>query len=311
MNIENIINNTQYYICESCNYKTNKKSSWGKHIRTFKHNKINSNIKFDDYKKYTCNFCENSYKHHSSLWSHKKKCILKLNNYKNFISEESFLYCSSTVSTKNEKDLIFKLLEENKKKDEIMKIINKKDEIINNLLLDNKEFKNILIENMNNITINTNCNNKTQFNLNLFLNETCKNAMNIDDFIKTIEVNNNDLEDIGKLGYIQGVSNIFIKALKGLNETERPLHCTDKKREIFYVKDNNVWEKENDKKERIRKIIRMILHENSKYLNSLWKKNNPLWEDSESKKHKEYMNIIKICRPYMMIFKCPFRFMIY
>jgi len=169
------------------------------------------------------------------------------------------------------------------------------------LILENNEFKTLIMdflknppkqETVINHTENTmmNSNNK-QFNLQFFLNETCKNAMNITDFVDSLEIKSNELEDLGKLGYVQGISNIFIRGLKELDETERPLHCTDKKREILYIKESDNWEKEGTDKSRVKKIVKEIAHKNFKRIPD-WKEENPLSEDISSRKHIEYMQIL-------------------
>jgi hypothetical protein len=174
-------------------------------------------------------------------------------------------------------------------------------ELIMFLLKENKEFKELIMDQTNKmyeiaskpstavINTNTNCNNKNQFNLNVFLNEKCKNAMNMSEFLDTIQIHDDDFENIGKLGYVQGISNIFIKGLKDLDETVRPIHCSDIKREVLYIKDNDVWDKDvNNRK--IRNVIALIAHKNFKYI-PVWKEANPSASDVTTKKNDEYMQI--------------------
>jgi hypothetical protein len=113
-------------------------------------------------------------------------------------------------------------------------------------------------------------NSNNQFNLNFFLNETCKNAMNIKDFVDSLEIKSNELEDLGKLGYVQGISNIFIRGLKELDETERPLHCTDKKRETLYIKDDNEWVKDNNDKHILKQAIKDIASKNIQKISKIY-----------------------------------------
>jgi hypothetical protein len=131
------------------------------------------------------------------------------------------------------------------------------------LIKENNEFKNVMLETLKNIThiTNNNFHNKT-FNLNLFLNETCKNAMNITEFVDSLQLQVGDLEQVGQLGYIEGISNIIIKNLNAMDVTERPIHCTDKKRETMYIKDQDKWEKENEQKIKMHKIIRKVTNKN-------------------------------------------------
>jgi hypothetical protein len=160
------------------------------------------------------------------------------------------------------------------------------------LLFDNQEFKSMILDIVSkpSTTITTNCNNNNkQFNLNVFLNEKCKDAMNMSDFISSLEIQDEDFENIGKLGYIQGISNIFIKGLKDLDETVRPMHCNDLKRETLYIKDNDVWNKD-DNKQKIRNAIALIAHKNFKYI-PIWIESNPQALDGTTKKNDLYMKI--------------------
>jgi hypothetical protein len=147
----------------------------------------------------------------------------------------------------------------------------------------------------NNTTIsnnshNTNSHNKT-FNLQFFLNETCKDAMNIMDFVDSIKLQLSDLENVGKMGFVDGISNIIVKSLNSLDETKRPVHCTDTKREVMYVKDENKWEKENDNKPKIRKLIKHVTHKNTKLIKD-FKAKYPGCEKSESKYSNSYDKLV-------------------
>jgi hypothetical protein len=210
-----------------------------------------------------CN-CGKIFQHRQSLFKHRKKCF-----YKN---EEL---------SKNE--LIKQLMVQNQQ-----------------LIFENKEFKDLIIDQSNKmmelatkptsiINNNNSNNNNKQFNLNLFLNEKCKNAMNMSDFIDSIEIQDEDFENIGKLGYIQGISNIFIKGLKDLDETKRPLHCNDIKRETLYIKEDDSWIKD-DNKQKIRNAIALIAHKNLKYIPA-WREANPSASDVTTKKNDLYMRI--------------------
>jgi hypothetical protein len=166
------------------------------------------------------------------------------------------------------------------------------------LIFENKEFKELILEQSNkmlelatkptSVINNSNINNK-QFNLNLFLNDKCKNAMNMSEFLDTIQIEDDDFENMGKLGYIQGISNIFIKGLKDLDETVRPLHCNDLKRETLYIKDNDTWNKD-DNKQKVRNAIALIAHKNFKYI-PVWQEANPSSFDVTTKKNDLYMKI--------------------
>ena len=241
------------FACEICDFNCCKKGDWKRHVVTVKHISL-STSKTKHTKEYTCN-CGKIYKHSSSLSLHKKTC-------KNI---------SLNLS---DKELILMVINEN------------------------KELKNIIIEmskNVSNITNNTtntnsNNNNKT-FNLQIFLNEDCKNAMNISEFVSSIKMDLNDLEKTGRLGYVTGVSNIINKNLSDLDQTMRPIHCSDAKREVFYVKSEDQWIKETDAKPVLTKAIKQIAHENICQI-SAWQKKYPDCTAPDSKKNDMYLNIV-------------------
>jgi len=189
------------------------------------------------------------------------------------------------------------IIENSENNQNIEQNIDKKDELINYLIKENQEFKNLILEIVkkdtitnNNNNINNNSHNKT-FNLNFFLNETCKDAMNIMDFVDSLKLQLSDLENLGKLGYVDGISKIIVQNLKSLDETKRPVHCTDSKREVMYVKDDNKWEKENENKQKMRKVIKHVTHKNSKLLKE-FKSKYPGCEKSDSKYSDKYDKLI-------------------
>ena len=217
------------FVCECCNYSSSRKSQYYRHLSTDKHKILQNPTykKFQTEKLHICD-CGKKYKHSSTLFAHKKQCIAK--NIEN-----------ATDNTK--------LCELDK------------DELIIQLLKQNKELIEVLKNGTNNNN-NTNSHNKT-FNLQFFLNETCKDAMNIMDFVDSIKLQLSDLERVGELGYVEGISNIIVKNLNDLDITERPIHCTDKKRETIYIKDEDKWEKEDEGKMKIRKVIKKVASKNS------------------------------------------------
>jgi hypothetical protein len=257
--------------CIYCDYKCCVKFSYERHLTTTKHinksqlkqNETNETNKEKKEKKEknACN-CGIVYYSRTSLWRHKKTCGI-VNN----------------VELKGQND-------------------EKKDELINYLIKENKEFKNLILEilkkdtmnNCNNTTNNTNSHNKT-FNLNFYLNETCKNALNISDFVSSIKVSLTDLENTGRQGYVEGISNIILKNLNNLEQYQRPIHCSDFKREVIYIKDNDKWEKECEEKPLLTKAIKVIANENIKKIME-WKENNPDCINSESKKNNLYLKIV-------------------
>jgi hypothetical protein len=168
-------------------------------------------------------------------------------------------------------------------------------DLIMMLIKENKETRDALIEmsnkiQPNNIVTNNNSHNKT-FNLNFFLNEQCKDALNISDFVSSIKLDINDLENTGKVGYVEGITKIIVNNLRSLDIFKRPIHCSDIKREILYIKDENKWEKESEEKDKLTKAIKVIANENIKQINK-WKKKNPQCKDPESMKNNEYLKIV-------------------
>ena len=171
---------------------------------------------------------------------------------------------------------------------------------LTNLVLEvvkqNQELTNKIVEmsgNMNNNTLinNHSNNNNNTFNLNMFLNETCKDAMNITDFVDSLQLQLSDLEDIGKLGFVEGISNIIVKNLKALDVHKRPVHCADKKREVIYIKDEDKWEKDNDEKQRLRKAIKNVAYKNEKLLPK-YKELHPGCNYSDSKYSDHYSKLV-------------------
>ena len=240
MTTEKTKKNETIFICNICYFETCKKTDYSRHLLTMKHkNNISttSNNKKND-KKYECE-CGKEYNDRAGLWRHKKKCMTES------IIEEKNTSESVDIFDKN---LILTLIQQN---NELQKQM---FEVIKNGTNNN---------NNNNNT--TNSHNKS-FNLNFFLNETCKDAMNIMDFVDSIKLQLSDLEKVGKIGFIEGISNIIVKNLNSLDETKRPVHCTDSKREVMYVKDEDKWEKENETKVKLRKAIKHVAHKNSKML---------------------------------------------
>ena len=171
-------------------------------------------------------------------------------------------------------DLVIKLIEQNK-------------ELQQTLIEQNKTMMGLAEKAGNNINFN---NNKT-FNLNVFLNETCKDAINLTDFVNQIQVSIKDLEETGTIGYAEGISKVFIKNLNDIDYNMRPIHCSDSKRETLYIKENNEWNKDTDDKANLTKAIKQVAHKNIKQI-SEWQKLNPEYNNPDSKQNDKYMKII-------------------
>jgi hypothetical protein len=256
------------YTCELCNYKCCKKSSWSQHQNTAKHQR--AYLALTQAKKskaiYLCDSCGKNFKHQSSYCRHKKICLICPN--KTMLSQTNNI---NEHEPDLDKNLILMLIKQNS---ELMEFFKSNHNNITN----------------NNVINNTNSNNNT-FNLQFFLNETCKDAMNITEFVDSLNLQLSDLEDVGKLGYIEGISSIIIKNLKSLDETKRPVHCTDKKRETIYIKDQGQWKKEDENKTRLRNSIRKISHKNIRLI-SQFREKYPEYKNSESIISDKYNKMI-------------------
>jgi hypothetical protein len=262
------------YYCEKCDYKCSKKYNWEKHIATSKHKMevFGNGKEMAKWQKVACIYCEKQFKTNAGLWKHKQKCVSTDNQVKQF-------------SEIDKDELIITLLKQNaeliKGQQEMM--VHQQDMIV-------KLTENGINNNTINNTTHTNSHNKA-FNLNFFLNETCKNAMNITDFVDSIKLQLNDLIDIGELGYIEGISKIIVKNLNNLAETERPIHCTDKKRETMYVKDEGEWTKEDEKKSKLKKAINKVADKNIRLLPAFREK-YPEYKNAYSKISDKYDKLV-------------------
>ena len=247
------------YCCEICYYYTSKITDYNKHISTDKHKKnqnaskmlVNASEKSTEIQNNFICECGKIYKHDSSFYRHKKVCNNEEKNYEN----------KDEIHKTNDKDeLILMLIKQNFE-------ITKENSEFKNLMMEQQNMMMKVIENgtTNHSHNTTNSHNKS-FNLQFFLNETCKDAMNIMDFVDSIKLQLSDLEKVGEIGYVDGISNIIVKNLNALDLEKRPVHCTDKKREVLYIKDENKWEKEDDEKKRLRKAIKRVASKNQRLL---------------------------------------------
>jgi hypothetical protein len=255
--------NFNKFECIVCDFRCSKKGDWSRHIMRPKHkineqmiqndtNKTSESIKND----YTCE-CGRIYKYHSGLYRHKKIC--KISDVK-----------SDGFDLQDKDALILHLLKQNGELQKSLIEMSKEKSITNN---------------------NTNNSHNKTFNLQFFLNETCKDALNITDFVSSIKPSLEDLENTGRRGYIEGISNIILKNLNNLEQYRRPIHCSDQKREILYIKDDNHWIKESEEKPVLTKAIKVIANENIKMIKD-WRDQNPDCTDVNSKKNNLYLKIV-------------------
>ena len=255
--------NEPKFICDKCSYTTSRKSQYDRHLLTQKHIKLTMTepIKCE----FNCDKCNKTYKTRVGLWNHKKKCL------------DAFSEINSDTKTK----LIVDLIKQNNEFQQLLVDQNK-------LIVDQNQK---LIELSSKPTTIINSNIKNNFNLNFFLNEQCKDAMNITDFVNSLSVKLCDLENTGKYGFVKGISQIFIKGLKELDIYKRPIHCCDSKRETMYVKDQNIWEKEKEEKKKLHKTIQQIANKNIKQI-PLWIEKHPESMNYNSKDNDKYLHIV-------------------
>ena len=269
--------NAKIFVCELCDFKCSKKSNMDKHNLSLKHKKNDTELQENAIKEsFICN-CGKEYKFRQGLWKHKKKCLIENTEVEN--NCESFNITPEIILNVIQQNQEFKglLIEQNKQNHELQK--------------QNNELQKQMIEVIKNGTNNTvNSHNKT-FNLQLFLNETCKDAMNIMDFVESIKIQLCDIESIGELGFVNGMSKLIIKNLNALAENMRPVHCNDPKRDSLYVKDANVWEKEDSENKKMKKAIKYISHKNICAIPE-WKAKYPDCIYSDSKKSNQYNHIV-------------------
>jgi len=247
--------------CKPCYFKCSKKSDWNRHLFTAKHLN-NINLEQFSAKKgdtFSCVFCSKEYKFRNSLWYHNKKC-----------KEPTVAEVFANNNTQQITELMLKMIEQNQ--DLTHKIVE-------------------LTKNSISVTNYTNVNSNNKFNLNVFLNEECKDAINISDFVSSLVVSVKDLEETARLGYTEGISKIFLNGLLNLSTHSRPIHCSDSKREVLYIKDDDKWEKDNDTNDKIRQAIKSIAYKNMKMIPE-WIKEHPDYNDVYSKTNDKYLKIV-------------------
>ena len=257
-----------FYNCDKCRYSTSNKTHWNRHIQTEKHGKVLLATDCQQKKhishitsiepKFGCE-CGKFYTDRSGLWRHRKKCV------------QSNDASSGVAVVAHDQPSLVTLIQDMMKQNQelqrqLIELANEKKNVINN-------------------TINYN-----KFNLMVFLNEYCKDAVNFSDFVRSLELELTDLEDTGKLGYAAGISNIFIRNLKNLDIFKRPIHCSDLKRETIYIKDQDNWQKEEGN-EKIKKAIESVTNKNIKLLPE-WMKQNPDFINGESTTSDQYLVIM-------------------
>ena len=335
--------------CNFCNYSTDIKCNFEKHINTSKHI-YNTTNEYDENdnennNKLSCYKCSKNFNHRTTLWRHKKMCLSdsekKSDSEYNSLSDddeyENDDYEYDDVENDEKSETDYENNYESESDDEFeeeMKQGSAKGlhKIIKMLIKENSEFKDTIMQqqqqqnetnkimmelvksnpnpnpnstmtsttngitngnnNVNNLVINNSNTTNNNFNLNFFLNETCKDAMNIEEFMDSIEITIPDLKRLGKCGYVEALSNLLITHLRSIEYTRRPMHCSDVKRETIYIRDKHKWEKENEKKKRLNRLLLGVTRMNTIALQDIYQKKYPhCLTNHKSKEHKEYGEI--------------------
>ena len=265
------------YECTFCDIITSNKKDYNKHILTAKHLKRQEGDTGDvEVPLLQCKICNKQYKSRNGIWKHSKIC--KIDDNENISISISENNNSFTNDNEDFKKLILEIVKSNSE-----------------LQKQNNELQKQMFEmcktNTTTNTINSHNNNKT-FNLQFFLNEQCKDAMNISDFANSFDLQLSDLESVGELGYVEGITKIFVDKLNSMDIYKRPIHCSDAKREIIYIKDDNKWEREERSNPKLRYAIKTISFRNMKLAN-LWSDTYPESKDGDSYMNDTYMKLIK------------------
>ncbi len=266
--------------CKKCNYITSSKKDYNKHLLTAKHKKeINGN----DWKSKIpiCKYCEKTFKTASGLWKHEQNC---------YRLEESPEQTPETPTKPTDSAIILELLKQNQ---EFKQLMMDQSRQIQETQSENQELQKQLIEavkiggsHIENQTINNN----QKFNLQFFLNEQCKDAINMSDFIENMELDMEDLTETGRLGYVGGISRILVNKLQELDIYKRPLHCTDMKRETLYIRENDEWAKEDHSKEKLKEIVEKVSNKNCRNIKQ-WTDEHPDYQVFDSYENMEYMKL--------------------
>ena len=281
---------SEKFRCISCDYSTSRNSQYHRHLMTPKHQN-NTNVppkKVPLIKQYECH-CGKVYKYHSGLWTHRQKAC----NIKDELDTSA-------------NDLTHAVIEIVKHNQEMAKQNQEMAKQNQEMAKQNQEFKELVVEQNkqiidlvakvgsvgNSLTMNNSNNTNNKFSLNFFLNETCKDALNISDFVKLVKYDVPELEMVGKLGYAEGISQIFLNSLKSIESNKRPIWCSDEKREVMHIKENGAWEKDGEDLNKTKKLLSQITKKFHYPLND-WRAKNPSYKDPDHKKSDEYVFMLQ------------------
>ena len=277
------------YFCEKCGIKTNNKKDYEKHLATLKHSKVTQGDALGDNSypissQYNCENCKKEYKSRNGLWKHRLTCKSIINNYEN-ASEAQIMNIDKTNQLHNM--VSHEYLDKN-----MTLLTNLIVEVVKN----NNEFQKQILDLVKNSSTNIsnsniNSNNQT-FNLQLFLNETCKDAMNMSDFINSFNLQTSDLERLADDGYVKTMSNLIINKVRELDTEKRPIHCSDAKREVVYIKEDDVWIKDDEEKSNLRKAVNKIGCRNIGVLQD-WQQAHPNCIKANSPYNDTYLKMMR------------------
>ena len=274
--------NAEKNICEKCNFTCSKKSEYERHLLTRKHKILTNTYKKNaENAEYIC-VCGKQYKHRQSLHNHRNRCNFEKN-----------LENSDIVQNieKDEKESETGIIEKIKNVENEVQNSNDYKEMFMEMMKQNHKLQQQMVELIPQVKGNTTNNTMNNFNINLFLNEQCKDALNIMDFVNSLTIELADLERTGTHGFADGISNIFVKAIQNLDITKRPIHCTDLKREVLYVKDNETWDKDSEDKQKIKGAIHTLKQNNIRKIGE-WVQENPESQEMNNPKNDMYMNML-------------------
>lgn len=271
-----------YFHCKDCDYKCCKKSVFDKHLLTLKHRRVTNGDKKVS-AAFRCD-CGREFRYRQGLHRHKQKCDEKCSIPQKY-DPTSNIVLSLLKDNHDFKNIILQQQEDraNLQKESLFqqeKIVELQSQLMT------------IVKNQTNVINQTNITNynNQRFNLNIFLNEECKDAMNIEDFIESLELEPADIAETGRLGYVEGISRIFMNKLNQLDVYNRPLHCTDLKRETIYIKEDNKWEKDNDRKDKLQRIVEQVAEKNYEQL-PMWQQQNPKHLVSNTQECEQFMDI--------------------
>ena len=269
---------SKMYVCNSCDYNTVRESQYDRHLMTAKHKKLTLLTKKvqKSSKKFICESCDKCYKSRVGLWKHKQLCSDAIDVSYNRVDNIAHQSSEMTIQP-TESNTIIELIRQNQEFKELIMEQNKQ-------LIELAQKPTTTNNNMNTI------NNNQKFNLNFFLNEQCKDAMNMSDFLENMQLDIEDLTETGRLGYVGGISRILVNKLREIDTYKRPLHCTDMKREILYIRENDEWSKEDNYKETLKELVDRVANKNCKTM-SQWTEEHPNYTEMDSFENQEFMRL--------------------